>query len=729
MEPKKIVKRLNRYIDENRYASAASLVSSPDVAESLLSYLYWVERNISNRGDYDEVMKDIEEAIETVIKVSKLLYDINWTRTGLMFRLMPDEVYDNLLERYKSIKDQEPFPDKVFSGMRDESHDFPELVGTLDKAYEIRDISDKMSLEKFLKRIMTSMNLKRLAIGIGEKYDGTSISATFSTVSTLTIPLKATSRGDFIENKGVDMSRLVIGRKGFGIGPFHTLMDKMGIQYEVMITEDGRNQLSKLTGINYSTRRAAATAAVKRLTHGDLSQDEVEKFFKCISLVPLNVNEQFLRVLDLSWFQAMDQLGTVAKYGDITPKIDIIEGTLEELLVQFTDYVAKYAALRNTLPYNIDGLVVSVVDEAVRKELGRSNNKNRWQIAYKFNALVRRTKVIGILTTQGRQGFLGHNILFDPIEFNGVQYDKAPVNNVTRFNGLDLRIRDEVLVSYNADVMGYLYKDDTCVPNPDGKKIKLPKRCVNCEEPLIIVKDMLKCTNEDCPGQQIGRILEVIRILDIDFFGEETAQALTENGITNAIDFISMDRDTLAKVLVGKNLDKAWKQFRDKIEAEIDYAKVVDLLRVPSLRTKTARKILDHIGVTKFLSLMVGSATQTGQRYLAKSLTEVPGINKNATGFAEGLAAKLDEFNRLVGLLNVVEGTQPVFDKMVLVSGFRRDDTFEEICKKLNYGVTDSGKYDILVVTQDRLDGSKARAARKSGKPIYTLPEFISKYK
>jgi NAD-dependent DNA ligase len=706
-------------LKDARYATIANLLSGRAMLSFVQEFVHKDEDSITN--------EELDTA-EAVIKVSKALYDLNWMRSSLVFRLLPDELYDPMLERFKNIRGEEPFQSYIPTGMRDAPHDYPELVGTLDKAYEVRDISDKMSVEKFLRRIMKELEIRELRLAIGLKFDGSSLSATLQVTGDDMVPIRATSRGDFEDNKGVDMTNLVKDRHSIpAISEWGTGL--VGIQYEAMMTEKGRIKLSEITGIKYSTRRAAIAAAIKRVVTESNSPKDREKINECISLVPINIDESTLKDGDMPWIDAIQQLGTDGYYGEIPLTQTIIYGDLETLLNSIQELVAHHSQMRAQLPYSIDGLVISVIYEPIRKKLGRSNNRNRWQIAYKFNAMVQRTKVTGILTTQGRQGFMGHNITFDPIEFNGVVYDKAPVNNITRFNGLNLRLGDEVLVSYNADVMGYIYKDESCIPNKDGKKIKLPEKCIYCEEPLIVRKDMLKCENEECTGQQAGRIMEVIRILDLDFFGEETAQALVRVGITNAIEFLQMRKSDLEMVLVGKNLEKAWDQFREKIKAEIDYAKVIDLLRIPGLRTKTAKKIIDYMEMG-WLNRLISEASERGDiRYLASALQDVPGVDKNAQVFATGLVEKVDEFRKLIDLLNVTEVKAKKYDKIVLVSGFRSNPEFERICQTLNYGITDGGKYDILVVTPDRISGTKAKAALKSGKPMYTLLEFISKYK
>jgi NAD-dependent DNA ligase len=706
-----------QYLKNGYYATAASIINSHEIEKFVRDFILTDEKTLTI---------DQADIIKTIITVSKALYDINWTMSFYIFKLLPDELYDQMLEYYKTFR-HEPFQSHIPSGMRDASHDFPELVGTLDKAYEVCNISSKVSVEKFLRKVAKEVDSNELTISIAPKFDGSSISATFDIKGTDAIPIRATSRGDFDGDKGVDMTALVKGRSPLSLPDRLPGIHQMGIQYEAMMTEAGRIRLSKLTGVKYLTRRAAIAAAIKRIVTSSVTDDERDRLNSCITLVPINVNEALITQTKSNWIDIMQEIGyTLGDNGGcIEYFIDICYGTVDQLLVDVQDMVTKYTKMRPTLPYSIDGLVISIVNEKHRKKLGRSNNKNRWQIAYKFNAMIQRTKVTGIISTQGKSNFIGHNITFDPIEFNGVGYNKAPVNSIKKFNELELREGDEVLVSYNADVMGYLYKDDTCKPNKAGKKIQLPTHCMHCNSELSTKHSMLKCDNEDCLGEHIGRILEAIRILDIDFLGEETAESLARAGITNAIQFIQMDKAIMGKVLKGKNLDKGYEEFQAKIKAGIDYSRVIDLLRIPGLRTKTARKIMDTLGVPKFLKLLESFQYEK----LVEALKGVPGIDKSATEFAQDLLLHVEEFNKLCSLLNVTQSVAETYEKIVLMSGFRSNADFEAICNKLNYGIVESGKYDILVVTPDRISGTKAIAAIKSKKPIFTLLAFIEKYK
>lgn len=724
----KITGRLLNYIDNGQYASAAVGLQDPEIVLTLHEIVFKPDESIT----VDEL-----KGLENILKVSKSLYELNQYMSGILYRLMPDDMYDRLIEIYKNLNDgKEPFQSFIPAGMRSTEQDFPELAGTLDKAYTVYNVSDKPSVEKWLRKIMKETSRKKLGIIIAPKFDGTSVTITFRNNENILTPVKAVTRGNFEENKGVDLSNILIGRNPIRWIDTVLLPKTVGIQYEAIVTEYGRKRLSEIVNINYSTRRAAIASALKRISNPKTPKDELIEINKCVTLVPLLTDDRIIDLYgkldknrDATFEDIFIRMRNSCVFLDSSEKFPYeytyLYGNIDELLSEIEKTVQEYSSERSQIPYSIDGLVISIVNHTLKNELGRSSNKNKWQIAYKFDAMMQRTKITGILPSMGKQGFIGANITFEPIEFNGVRYEKAPVNNITRFKELNPHIGDEVIVSYNADVMGYIYKDDTCKPAKNGEPLMLPTHCIKCNFELIVTKDMLKCINEDCPGHKVGRILEAIRILNLDFFGEETANDLVEMvGISNAIEFIKMEYKDLSKVLKGLNLEKAWNEFQNKIKAPIEYPKVIDLLRIPGLRTKTAEKILDKISIKELEQLM----SSKDEDVLYKKLKTVKGIDKKAKDFSKGLINAYEEFVELKNLLNCVD-TKKDYDKVILVSGFRNNPEFEKICKALNFKIIETGsKYDLLVVTPDRLDGKKALIARKKGVPVMLLSEFISQY-
>lgn len=731
---KKIITEALASLNKCEFAKPVLTLQRSDVREFIYDFIYKDENDITD-NDVD-IAKDI-------MTICRSIYDTNICKT-IKFRSIDDDTYDNMLERFRSLSVDDPFPKTIPAGMRSISHDYPELVGTLDKAYTIYDTSKRMSLEKYILNICKKYKLQTLSISVAPKYDGSSMSTTFEIIRTGKYaeakPVKSTSRGDFDSNRGVDMGAILRSDETIYVDDewCGKIGEQFGIQYEIMVNEAQRKRLSKLTKIHYATRRAASAAVIKRILNPNISDEEYLKLCSCVSLVPVSVSEDLLFARNITWYTAISKLKF--GYGDILPKeLIVITGEPEYLLEELQKLAAEYSEKRKSMDYNIDGLVISIIDETMRKDLGRSNNRNKWQIAYKFGAIVQRTRISdyiindkgehiqtnGIITTFGRMGFLGHNITFDAIEFNGVTYCKAPVNNIARFKTLSPHIGDEVLVSYNADVMGYIYKDDTCIDG-DGPKVKLSTDCPRCGEQLVVERDMLKCINDNCSGVAIGKILDIINILDMDFFGEATAEHLVSIGITDIPKFVNMSKETLGNVIDGqKSLDKLYEEFKTKITADVDYAKILDMLRIPNLGHKKAKSILLVIEPKKLLSLI----SDKDPTALASMLRTVRGIDTNGMPFAKALIEKSDELRVLLKLFKVVDINNKEYNKIVLVSGFRKNPDVERICAKKNWGITDSGKYDILVVTADRINGTKAINARQKNKTIYTLSDFIDTFK
>jgi len=447
---------------------------------------------------------------------------------------------------------------------------------------------------------------------------------------------------------------------------------------------------------------------------------------ECITLVPIGLSDN-LRESIPSPLVALSLLRHINS-GEINikhPYHNINKDDLEGSLKNFEEFVANMNSIRAELPYSIDGIVITLADSKVIDKLGRTNNKNKYQIAYKFDAMVHRTTVTGILSTQGNSGRYGHNIQLKPISFNGIEYDMAPVNNISRFEKGNFRIGDEVLVSYNADVMGYIYKDETC-DSGDGDYLKLPTHCLNCGTKLIITGDMLKCPNKECGGYRTGGIIEASKILGINFLGDETAKRLVEIGIDTPLKLISCTKEDFSKILSDVMASKVYNDFIIKIKSPLTFSKFIQLLRIDGFRDGKAKNMCDVQSPKKWIELI-----QTGNLdKLTSTLKKMKGVSSKASYIAEQLIDNTDNMISLYRVLNVVPDTsQDEYEMQVLISGFRENSELSKLCEELNFNIKVSESNDILIATEDKMDGKKAQDARKKGKPVYLLSEFLEKYK
>ena len=96
---------------------------------------------------------------------------------------------------------------------------------------------------------------------------------------------------------------------------------------------------------------------------------------------------------------------------------------------EIMNFIQDKGRLRDSLPYDIDGIVVKVNDLATQKKLGSTSKYPRWCIAYKFPAKTVYTRLIDILFTVGRTGQITPNAILEPVIVQGSTIKKATLHN------------------------------------------------------------------------------------------------------------------------------------------------------------------------------------------------------------------------------------------------------------------------------------------------------------
>ena len=120
---------------------------------------------------------------------------------------------------------------------------------------------------------------------------------------------------------------------------------------------------------------------------------------------------------------------------------------------EILDYINKKTAIRDSLEYDIDGVVIKVNDIMVQQKLGYTNKYPKWCIAYKFPATICYTKLIDIIFTVGRTGQITPNAVLEPVTIQGSTIRRATLHNEDNVVAHDIRIGDIVEIYKAGDVI------------------------------------------------------------------------------------------------------------------------------------------------------------------------------------------------------------------------------------------------------------------------------------
>ena len=176
--------------------------------------------------------------------------------------------------------------------------------------------------------------------------------------------------------------------------------------------------------------------------------------------------------------------------------------------------------------YPIDGVVFTLPPESDDyKSMGFTAHHPRGAIAYKFGNNSREGIVAGVEWQQGREVLTPVLNLKDKLDFDDVMVSKATLHNFDQFCKADLNIGDKVSIERAGDVIpkfvGVLSKGT-------GPKLEPPRECPCCGSKVEILGKDLVCTNDDCKGKIVPRLVYAAKCLRIDGIGPKTAQLLYE---------------------------------------------------------------------------------------------------------------------------------------------------------------------------------------------------------
>ncbi len=221
---------------------------------------------------------------------------------------------------------------------------------------------------------------------------------------------------------------------------------------------------------------------------------------------------------------------------------------LESVVGVLDDWQAK----RDSLPYEIDGLVVKINDLAARRELGVVGKDPRGATAYKFASQQAATKLLDVSANIGRTGKVTPGAALDPVFVGGVTVSSASLHNYDLIEQLDVRVGDTVLIKRSGDVIPYVIGPVLDRRTGDEQIVTPPQTCPFCNTKLVRPAGAvdLYCPNPKCP-ERVFRSLEFFvskQALDIDGMGPQTIRSLIdEKLVQDEADIFSLP----AKQLVG----------------------------------------------------------------------------------------------------------------------------------------------------------------------------------
>ena len=265
-------------------------------------------------------------------------------------------------------------------------------------------------------------------------------------------------------------------------------------------------------------------------------------------------------------------------------------------------FIQHWEEKRETLPYEIDGVVIKVDRTALQDELGFTGKAPRWAIAYKYAARAGITKIEGIRVQVGRTGKLTPVAELAPVAIGGTTVRNATLHNMDEIERLGVKIGDWVQVERGGDVIPKVAKVIDDKDHPRGHEtFHMPEKCPVCGTKVVKTEGEVdyRCVNANCPAKLMGTILHFASrgVMNIDGMGEALVAQLLERGLVKNVADIY---DLTKKDLLGleRFADKSAQNILDEIEKSkaLPLERVIYGLGIRMVGERTAQFLAEHFG-------------------------------------------------------------------------------------------------------------------------------------
>lgn len=210
--------------------------------------------------------------------------------------------------------------------------------------------------------------------------------------------------------------------------------------------------------------------------------------------------------------------------------------TLETTAAGIEAQIDKIGALRDALPFDIDGVVIKINRLADRAVLGEGTNTPKWAVAYKFPPEQKETKLLDVEIAVGRTGVLTPTAILSPVRLAGTTVSRATLHNEDFIRERDIHIGDTVVVQKAGDIIPEVVRAIPEKRNGEERVFRFPSVCPSCGEPVFRDEDegaAWRCTNSACPAQ-LSRGIEHFAskdAMDIEGLGPQLVEALLSAGL------------------------------------------------------------------------------------------------------------------------------------------------------------------------------------------------------
>ena len=521
----------------------------------------------SSHDDLKSVQNEIQNLIAEIEKHNHRYYVLDDP-------IISDREYDRLFRRLQQLEEE-------FPSLKVKNSPTQRVGGTvLDKFAKHRHIAPMLSLanaysleeltefDKRSKRTLHLSESENIEYYVELKFDGLSMSLTYKDGDLVA----ASTRGDGSVGEDVTQNLMTIHSVPLRLHG-KSIPQLVEVRGEVLISHQDFEKLNHKRQIAgeemFANPRNAAAGSMRQLDTAITASRPLTAFWYGLGAF---VGSDLMQNAPASQFELLEQLNS---WGFLTSEhFKVCQG-----VHQVQDFYEKILQIRESLPFDIDGIVVKVNSRRLQEELGFVARSPRSMLAYKYPARQETSIVEDIVVQVGRTGALTPVAYIKPVEVSGVTVSRVTLHNPQEIARKDVRIGDTVVVQRAGDVIPEIVKVVLEKRPTSSKVYEFPKICPVCSSKVAWEEGeaIPRCNNEACDAQVKEQIAHFASkdAMDIEGLGYKIVEYLVDQKlIENVADLYRLRKEQLL------NLEGFKEKSATKLIAAIESSKSQPLQRV-----------------------------------------------------------------------------------------------------------------------------------------------------
>uniref|UniRef100_A0A7V5XH48 DNA ligase n=1 Tax=Thermodesulfobacterium geofontis TaxID=1295609 RepID=A0A7V5XH48_9BACT len=667
-----------------------------------------------------------QEVIERVKKLREEIEYHNYRYYVLDSPVISDAEYDALMRELRKLEEMYPeliTPDsptqrvgfKPAEGFKEVPHAEPML--SLDDAMSEDEV---IEFDKRIKRFLGLPEETLIEYTVEPKIDGLAMELVYENGS---LVIGAT-RGDGYVGEDVTNNIKTIPTIPLRLRKFTEdapdIPPRIDVRGEVYMNKDEFKRINEERihkgELPFANPRNAAAGSIRQLDPSITAKRKLDIFCYGVG-----------KVEGYKFKTQWEVLQTLPKWGlKVNPYVKLAKSIKE--VIEYHNYIGR---IKETLPYEIDGVVIKVNDLSLWEKLGTKARSPRYALAYKFQPTQVTTQLLDVVFQVGRTGAITPVAILKPVQIGGVVVERATLHNEDFIKNLDIRIGDWVLVQRAGEVIPEIVMPIKERRTGQEKEIIFPTHCPICGTKLFKKPEeaIWRCPNKNCYAQAVRKILHFAsrNAMNIEGLGDKVARDLVDKGLVqNVADLYYLKWENFMKLSgfaykKAKNLYEAIQKSKKTTLGRFIYAlgirhvgeamaqmlaekfknldklmnaSMADLLSIPGVGYEVAKSIVEFFKNEENLKII--------QRMLDAGITFVEEEKEERPKILEGLTF-------------VFTGT---------LKSMTRDEAKEKV-KELGGKTTDSVSKNVDYVVVGEGPGSKYQKALQLGVKTINEEEFL----